>query len=133
MLFRVGISEFCLYWVHPENPEWTCFEQKADLDIKNFFGFEGTAEKLAIKEYSKSIGKSKDIMEHYINVLADEGITRCTILTISQAVLLNLFSATILEKRRKYLFGSSNIIFHVKFQGFLCKLKEFSVKPKEFE
>ena len=77
LLFRVGISEFCLYWVHPENPEWTCFEQKADLDIKNFFGFEGTAEKLAIKEYSKSIGKSKDIMEHYINVLADEGITRC--------------------------------------------------------
>ena len=68
------INELCLYWVHPENPDWTCFEQKADLDIKSFFGFEGTAEKLAIKEYSKSIGKSKDIMEHYIQVLADEGI-----------------------------------------------------------
>ena len=61
--------------MHPENPDWTCFEQSAELDIKNFFGFEGTAEKLAIKEYSKSIEKSKDIMEYFINVLADQGVT----------------------------------------------------------
>jgi len=72
---RVEINEYCLYSVHPENPEWTCFEQSAELDIKNFFGFEGTAEKIAIKEYSKSIEKSKDIMEHFINLLAQEGIT----------------------------------------------------------
>ena len=65
---RIIINEVCLYSVHPENQDWTCFEQKAELDIKNFFGFEGTAEKLAVKEYSKSIGKSKDIMEHYIQV-----------------------------------------------------------------
>jgi len=69
---RVVINEFCIYSVHPENPDWTCFEQKAELDIKNFFGFEGTAEKLAIKEYSKSIGRSKDIMEYYINHLAEQ-------------------------------------------------------------
>ena len=61
--------------MHPENPDWTCFEQSAELDIKNFFGFEGTAEKLAIKEYSKSIEKSKDIMEHFIKLLADQGVT----------------------------------------------------------
>ena len=41
------INEFCLYSVHPENPDWTCFEQSADLDIKSFFGFEGTAEKVS--------------------------------------------------------------------------------------
>ncbi len=69
---RVVINEFCLYSVHPENPDWTCFEQSADLDIKSFFGFEGTAEKVAINEYSKNIAKSKDIMEHYIQVLANE-------------------------------------------------------------
>ena len=66
--FRIIINEVCEYSVHPENSDWTCFEQKAELDIKSFFGFEGTAEKLAVKEYSKSIGKSKDIMEHYIQV-----------------------------------------------------------------
>lgn len=76
---RVEIQELCIYSVHPENPDWTCFEQSADLDIKSFFGFEGTAEKLAIKEYSASIGKSKDIMEHYIKVLADRGITQVNI------------------------------------------------------
>ena len=65
--------------MHPENPDWTCFEQSAELDIKNFFGFEGTAEKLAIKEYSKSIEKSKDIMEHFINLLADQGVTHVPI------------------------------------------------------
>ena len=65
--------------MHPENPDWTCFEQSAELDIKNFFGFEGTAEKLAIKEYSKSIEKSKDIMEHFIKLLADQGVTHVPI------------------------------------------------------
>ena len=72
---RVEINEYCVYSVHPENPDWTCFEQSAELDIKNFFGFEGTAEKIAIKEYSKSIEKSKDIMEHFIGLLADKGVT----------------------------------------------------------
>ena len=65
--------------VHPENSDWTCFEQSAELDIKNFFGFEGTAEKIAIKEYSKSIEKSKDIMEYFINLLAEQGITKVDI------------------------------------------------------
>ena len=73
---RVEINEYCVYSVHPENPDWTCFEQSAELDIKNFFGFEGTAEKLAIKEYSKSIEKSKDIMEHFIKLLYEQGITK---------------------------------------------------------
>ena len=72
---RIIINEICLYTVHPENQDWTCFEQEAELDIKSFFGFEGTAEKLAVKEYSKSIGKSKDIMEHYITILLEKGIT----------------------------------------------------------
>ena len=76
---RVVINELCLYSVHPENPDWTCFEQNADLDIKSFFGFEGSAEKVAINEYSKNIAKSKDIMEHYIKVLADQGITHIAI------------------------------------------------------
>ena len=75
-LFRIIINEVCLYSVHPENTDWTCFEQKAELDIKSFFGFEGTAEKLAVKEYSKSIGKSKDIMEHYIQVSFQDTINR---------------------------------------------------------
>ena len=72
---RVVIKELCIYSVHPENPDWTCFEQSADLDIKSFFGFEGSAEKVAINEYSKNIAKSKDIMEHYINLLAEQGVT----------------------------------------------------------
>ena len=62
---RIVINEVCLYSVHPENVEWTCFEQKAERDIKSFFGFEGTAEKLAVKEYSKSIGKSRDRSEEH--------------------------------------------------------------------
>ena len=76
---RVEINEYCVYSVHPENPEWTCFEQSAELDIKNFFGFEGTAEKLAIKEYSKSIEASKDIMEKFIDLLKEQGVSEVTI------------------------------------------------------
>jgi len=76
---RVEINEYCVYSVHPENPEWTCFEQSAELDIKNFFGFEATAEKIAIKEYSKSIEKSKEVMEYFIQQLEDQGVTHVPI------------------------------------------------------
>uniref|UniRef100_A0AC35FDF6 PRELI/MSF1 domain-containing protein n=1 Tax=Panagrolaimus sp. PS1159 TaxID=55785 RepID=A0AC35FDF6_9BILA len=37
---RIAILEKCNYYVHPENNEWTCFEQSASLDVKSFFGFE---------------------------------------------------------------------------------------------
>lgn len=43
--------------VHPENEDWTCFEQTASLDMKSFFGFESTAEKIAMKQYASSIKK----------------------------------------------------------------------------
>lgn len=43
--------------VHPENEDWTCFEQSANMDIKSFFGFEGTAEKIAMRQYASSINK----------------------------------------------------------------------------
>uniref|UniRef100_A0A672LMF6 SEC14-like protein 1 n=1 Tax=Sinocyclocheilus grahami TaxID=75366 RepID=A0A672LMF6_SINGR len=54
---RVIIHELCCYSVHPENEEWTCFEQSASLDIKSFFGFESTVEKIAMKQYASSIKK----------------------------------------------------------------------------
>ncbi|KAM7297430.1 SEC14-like protein 1 [Ixodes scapularis] len=72
---RVGINENCTYSVHPENPEWTCFEQSASLDVKSFFGFENAVEKLAMKQYSQNISKGKEIIEYYINELHKEGIT----------------------------------------------------------
>lgn len=61
--------------VHPENSEWTCFEQSASVDIKAFFGFENTIEKLAMKQYSANIAKGKEIIEHFIAELRSEGIT----------------------------------------------------------
>lgn len=54
---RLTITESCVYSVHPENPEWTCFEQEAGLEIKSFFGFEKAVEKIAIQQYSQNIKK----------------------------------------------------------------------------
>ncbi|XP_012529754.1 protein real-time [Monomorium pharaonis] len=72
---RVTVIEKCRYFIHPENPEWTCFEQTASLDIKNFFGFENSMEKLAMKQYAQNIAKGKEIIEYFINELKEEGIT----------------------------------------------------------
>ena len=47
----------CYVQVHPDNPHWTCFEQDASLDIKSFFGFESTVEKIAMKQYTANIKK----------------------------------------------------------------------------
>ncbi|CAK9795902.1 Protein real-time [Anthophora quadrimaculata] len=71
---RVTVIEKCRYFVHPENPEWTCFEQTASLDIRNFFGFENSMEKLAMKQYAQNIAKGKEIIEFFINQLKEEGI-----------------------------------------------------------
>ena len=58
MLFHCDIVYvFCAPQVHPENPGWTCFEQDASLDIKSFFGFESTVEKIAMKQYTANIKK----------------------------------------------------------------------------
>lgn len=59
---------FSDFQVHPENPDWTCFEQNAELDVKSFFGFESTIEKLAMKQYITNISKGKEILEHYVEV-----------------------------------------------------------------
>ncbi|XP_043504385.1 protein real-time [Polistes fuscatus] len=72
---RVIVIEKCRYFIHPENPEWTCFEQTASLDIKNFFGFENSMEKLAMKQYAQNISKGKEIIEYFINQLKEEGVT----------------------------------------------------------
>lgn len=69
------VLEHCRYFVHPENSDWTCFEQSATLDIKNFLGFENSMEKLAMKQYSANIAKGKEIVEYFVNQLKDEGIT----------------------------------------------------------
>uniref|UniRef100_A0A8C7QWU7 SEC14-like protein 1 n=1 Tax=Oncorhynchus mykiss TaxID=8022 RepID=A0A8C7QWU7_ONCMY len=84
---RVIIHELCSYSAHPENEDWTCFEQSASLDIKSFFGFESTVEKMAMKQYASSIKKKqterwqdylnlgKEIIEFYLNQLEEEGIS----------------------------------------------------------
>lgn len=61
--------------VHPENSEWTCYEQSALLDIKYFLGFESTMEKLSMKQYIQNISKGKEIIEFYIDELKKEEIT----------------------------------------------------------
>ncbi|KRY45589.1 SEC14-like protein 1 [Trichinella britovi] len=72
---RVFVKERCLYYVHPENPSWTSFEQTACLDVKSFFGFESTVEKIACKHYADSIQQGKEVLEFHVKQLADEGIT----------------------------------------------------------
>ncbi|XP_071954552.1 SEC14-like protein 5 [Antedon mediterranea] len=69
---RVHILEGCVYSVHPENPNWTCFEQTANLEVKSFFGFENTVEKVAVKQYANNIKKGKEILIYYINEVLEE-------------------------------------------------------------
>jgi hypothetical protein len=51
------LNDLVLPQVHPDNPDWTCFEQDASLDVKAFFGFEAAVEKLMIKLYLANIQK----------------------------------------------------------------------------
>lgn len=72
---RVEIFEKCRYYAHPENPNWTCFDQTATIDIKNFFGFEHSMEKMGMKQYTQTTLKGKEIIEFFIEELKKEGIT----------------------------------------------------------
>lgn len=72
---RIEIFERCRYYAHPDNPDWTCFDQTATLDIKNFFGFENSMEKMGMKQYTQTTLKGKEIIEFFIDQLKSEGIT----------------------------------------------------------
>jgi hypothetical protein len=72
---RIKIFEKCRYYVHPENEHWTCFDQSANIEITNFFGFEHQMEKVGMKQYTQLTLKGKEIIEHFVNELKDEGIT----------------------------------------------------------
>lgn len=48
--------------MHPDNADWTCFEQNGSLEIKSFFGFEGLIEKLAMKQYTAQIKNVSESM-----------------------------------------------------------------------
>ncbi|XP_043567427.1 SEC14-like protein 5 isoform X1 [Chiloscyllium plagiosum] len=71
---RVIVNEVCSYRVHPDNEEWTCFEQSASLDIRSFFGFESTVEKIAMRQYTSNIKRGKEVIEHYLNELTAQGV-----------------------------------------------------------
>ncbi|XP_066131053.1 SEC14-like protein 5 isoform X1 [Saccopteryx bilineata] len=72
---RVVVHENCSYTVHPENEEWTCFEQSASLDIRSFFGFESALEKIAMKQYTANVKRGKEVIEHYLHELISQGIS----------------------------------------------------------
>ncbi|XP_039264841.1 SEC14-like protein 1 isoform X2 [Styela clava] len=72
---RVIIKETCQYTVHPENPNWTCFEQTAEMEIRSFWGFESSVEKIAMKQYTSNIKKGKEIIEFYLNEIITSGTT----------------------------------------------------------
>lgn len=72
---RIKIFERCRYYVHPENPDWTCFDQSAKIEITNFFGFENQMEKVGMKQYTQLTLKGKEIIEYFIDELTAEGIT----------------------------------------------------------
>lgn len=72
---KIKIFEKCRYYVSPENPDWTCFDQSANIEISNFFGFEHQMEKFGMKQYTQTTLKGKEIIEFFINELAEEGIT----------------------------------------------------------
>ncbi|XP_037669945.1 SEC14-like protein 5 isoform X2 [Choloepus didactylus] len=72
---RVVVNENCSYTVHPENEEWTCFEQSASLDIRSFFGFESALEKIAMKQYTASVKRGKEVIEYYLNELISQGVS----------------------------------------------------------
>ncbi|CAI4229386.1 unnamed protein product [Auanema sp. JU1783] len=78
---RISILETCNYYVHPENSDWTCFEQNAMLDVKSFFGFEATVEKIAVKQYATNLAKGKEILEFFIDELIKNGQTDFPVFT----------------------------------------------------
>jgi hypothetical protein len=61
--------------VHPENPDWTCFTQEASLDVKSFFGFESTVEKIAVRTYSTEIARARETLMIFLKQLETDGVT----------------------------------------------------------
>ncbi len=70
--------------VHPDNKGWTCFEQRASLDVKSFFGLESVVEKVAVKQYGANLHKVCPLL-FYFGVEADSSC--CLRLTLTCSFL----------------------------------------------
>lgn len=101
---RIEIFERCRYYAHPENPDWTCFDQVATLDIKNFFGFEHSMEKMGMKQYTQTTLKGKEIIEYFIEELRKDGITTAERWPSSEAIdnddVADEAEATVMSSRK---------------------------------
>ncbi|ESO10647.1 hypothetical protein HELRODRAFT_151695, partial [Helobdella robusta] len=63
---KITVTEHCVYYIHPDNLNWTCFHQHATMDVKSLFGLENIAEKFVLKQYNNNIKKGKEILEFFI-------------------------------------------------------------------
>eukprot|EP00117_Sycon_ciliatum_P008465 scpid56684/ scgid3090/ SEC14-like protein 1 len=70
---RVQVKETCLYTVHSENENWTCYDQEATIEFINFFGFENQCEKLGLEKYTQQIRSGKGVMDKFIQDLLASG------------------------------------------------------------
>jgi len=78
---QLDFHENCKYFVHPENPEWTCLEKTFKLEVKNLYKIEGIVEKIAFLKYQATNNESKNIIEYHIKELEKQGITHIPIWT----------------------------------------------------
>ncbi|XP_053675655.1 protein real-time [Anopheles nili] len=125
---RVEIFEKCRYYAHPENPDWTCFDQTATLDIKNFFGIEHSMEKMGMKQYTQTTLKGKEIIEYFVNELKLEGITHVDRWEADTTVsLANASSTTTVLAEKPPLCRDNSILdadYIAKYLGQLTPLQE---------
>lgn len=96
--------------VHPENSEWTCFEQSGSLDVKSFFGFESTVEKLAVKQYAANLAKVSHLkIEEIFSVREALDFWRTEPLVLLSAQLDPVYGNLFCREKRCWSISSTNL------------------------
>uniref|UniRef100_A0A4W4HET4 SEC14-like lipid binding 1 n=1 Tax=Electrophorus electricus TaxID=8005 RepID=A0A4W4HET4_ELEEL len=73
--YNETFSSRVVFRQHYSYKDWTCFQQNATMDMKSFFGFESSAEKLVMRQHATNIKKEKEIIDYYLRELESQGTT----------------------------------------------------------
>jgi len=58
---KVNVHEICVYRVHPDNSNWTYFEQTASLELPCLLAFQGQIEGFCLRQYDKNTSEARQV------------------------------------------------------------------------
>lgn len=123
----IKVEEVCTYTPHPDNYNWTHFNQTAKFTAFPF-GIKGSIESVCMQSFKKNAEKGRDIMEQAILTIKQERKRVCIfIISIYFHLSLSLFCRLFLTRFLIFCFRPLSILSFFLVYAFLFRVLIFVI------